>query len=65
MAVIPRLLLTVCFKTPENGAEISRDESQGQANEMHHPELSLWHRLQIKDTLLRSGNSRGTGQSSE
>lgn len=65
MAPIPWLSLRVCFKTPENGAEISRDESQGQANEMHHPELSLWHRLQIKDTLLRSGNSRGAGQSSE
>lgn len=49
MAQIPWLSLRVYFKALENSAEINRNKSQGQTNEMHHPELSLWHRTQIKD----------------
>lgn len=52
MALIPWLSLRVYFKALENSAEINRNKSQGQTNEMHHPELSLWHCTQIKDPFV-------------
>lgn len=51
MALIPWLSQRVYFQELENSAEINHNKSQGQANEIHHPELSLWHHVQIKDPL--------------
>ena len=61
-ALIPWLSLRVYFKAVENRAGINHNKSLGQANEMHHPELSLRHGLK---TPVCFGNSQGTGQSSK
>lgn len=43
------LSLRVYFKATENSTENNHNKSQGGTNEMHHPQLSLRRRTQIKD----------------
>lgn len=52
MALVPWLSQRVYFQALENSAEINHNKSPGQANEMHHPELSPWHCVQTKDPFM-------------
>lgn len=53
-ALIPWLSPRLYFKSLENSVGISHNKSHGKENEMHHPERSLQHYTQIKDSLMLS-----------